>query len=284
MAEIITLPWIATLPSSIESLTSLRRTTVVITLSVWVAMWIIRTASSSKIQIPRKLISSASNSVVICLIAGLDFVRIFACFFQNSHVVYKLIQREGIIAYAPTNYSKLSPELHRHHIQIHQFHTSFIVGSCIVGTWEEMHQLVKEPQTTTQLNTCHHIWLLALIKEEPHVLQICITNVLGNKDIQAGPKAYHSLWPSSHSYYISHHNNSIPYIMSHSAKGLLIVFELRVSCCEGKYSICNVIELVHIATKKLNIWLVELMYLSLFAFISWVCHHTDIHITLELCP
>ena len=107
MAEIITLHWIAPLPSSIESLTSLRRTTIVITLRVWVAMWIIRTASSSKMQIPRKLISSASNSVVICLIVVLDFARSFACFFQNSHVVHKLIQREGSIRYAPTNYSKL---------------------------------------------------------------------------------------------------------------------------------------------------------------------------------
>ena len=51
-----------------------------------------------------------------------------------------------------------------------------------------------------------------------------------------------------------------------------------------KYSICNIVELVHIATKKLNIWLVELRYLSLFAFVSWVCHDTNIHIVVELHP
>ena len=226
---IMTLPRIATLPSSIKSLMSLRSTTIVKTMRVWVAMRIIRTASSSKILIPRKLISSASVSVAISLIVALKFARIFACFFQNSHVVHKLIQREGSISYALTTYSKLSPELHRHHIEKHQFHMSFIVGSCIVGTWEEMHQLVKEPQMTTQFNKCHHIWLLAPIKEELHVLQIHITNVSGNKDIQAGLKAYHSLWPSSHGCYISCCNNSIPSIMSHSAKGLLIVFKLRAS-------------------------------------------------------
>ena len=130
-SAIIALPQIATSPSSIESLTSLRRTTIIITLRVRVTTWIIQTASSSKILIPRKLISSASVSVAISLIAALNFMRSFACLFQNSHVVHKLIQREGSISYAPTTYSKLSPELHRHHIEKHQFHISFIVGSCI---------------------------------------------------------------------------------------------------------------------------------------------------------
>ena len=97
---IITLPQIATLPSSIESLMSLRRTTILITLRVQVVMWIIQTASSSKILIPGKLISSTSVSVEISLIVALNFVRSFVCFFQNTHVVHKLIQREGSVSYA----------------------------------------------------------------------------------------------------------------------------------------------------------------------------------------